>query len=265
MPLVEPVTIAALPANMTVSKSPRHSSSFAIVSRSKPPHICPIKAAELRSKQRVDAAVRRNAMYVLDNLKKSLEKVTGIGKPGTRAARNAVHKRKAHKAMFKDDGVIPNNPRLPFVHYRTPVDLSKSGDPAAVFEELFRSNGWSDAWRNGIYDYVHYHSSIHEVLGIARGQAKVRFGGSKGKTIDLRPGDVAILPAGTGHQRLSASDDLLVVGAYPSAGKYDECTGSAQERETALRSIPKVPLPAKDPVYGPGGPLRSAWRRSKRS
>ena len=134
-------------------------------------------------------------------------------------------------------------------------------DAAAVFEELFGRNGWGDSWRNGIYDYVHYHSRIHEVLGIARGHARVRFGGHKGRTFRLKAGDVVILPAGTGHQSLSASKNLLVVGAYPRTGQYDECKGSPAEHERALKSIPKVPLPTKDPVYGVDGPLLQLWDR----
>jgi hypothetical protein len=35
----------------------------------------------------------------------------------------------------QDDGVIPNNPKLPFVLYRSPVRLSVKFDPAAVFEK----------------------------------------------------------------------------------------------------------------------------------
>jgi uncharacterized protein YjlB len=69
-------------------------------------------------------------------------------------------------------------------------------DPTAVFEELFESNGWGDSWRDGIYDYAHYRSRIHEVLGIARGTGKVQFGGPKGRTLLLKADDVAILPAG---------------------------------------------------------------------
>ena len=50
------------------------------------------------------------------------------------------------------------------------VDLDERHDPAAVIEDLFGANGWRGTWRDGIYDYAHYHSRIHEVLGIARGR-----------------------------------------------------------------------------------------------
>ena len=190
---------------------------------------------------------------------KAFETVTGIGKPSVQAAEARVRVRKADATVFADDGAIPNNPRLPFILYRGAVDLSNCTDPAAVFEELFKSYGWGNSWRNGIYGFVHYHSSAHEVLGIARGSAKVRFGGDHGKVYDLAAGDVVVLPAGTGHQSLSACNDLLVVGAYPPGAQYDECRGSPQERARALQSIPKVPLPQTDPVYGAGGPLLEAW------
>ena len=200
-------------------------------------------------------------MYLKETLKKAVEIVTGTGRPSARALRQAVHERKAHKTTFRDDGKIPNNPKLPFIHYRSAVGVPSSGDSAATFEELFKRNGWGDSWRNGIYDYVHYHSSTHEVLGVARGAASVRFGGYHGKIFELHTGDVVILPAGTGHQCIRASKDLVVVGAYPRTGEYDECRGSPQEREHALKSIAKVPLPAKDPVYGGDGPLLDAWKR----
>jgi uncharacterized protein YjlB len=161
---------------------------------------------------------------------------------------------------FADDGSVPNNP-LPFLVYKSAVDLSGAKDPAAVFEKLFASNTWGDNWRNGIFDFVHYHSSIHEVLGIARGAAKVRFGGNGGEVLEVEAGDVAVLPAGTGHQKLSASSDLLVVGAYPPQGTYDLCRGGGAEHAKALVSIPQVPLPQTDPVFGANGPLVKLWKR----
>jgi len=124
---------------------------------------------------------------------------------------------------------------------------------------LFEQNGWGDSWHNGIYDYAHYHSQTHEVLGIARGRARVRFGGAKGRALRLKAGDVVILPAGTGHQRLGGTKDLLVVGAYPPKGKYDECRATPKEHERAQVAIRKVALPRKDPVFGREGPLLQLW------
>ena len=163
-------------------------------------------------------------------------------------------------ANFADDGVIPNNPALPLVLYRGGIDLAGSPDPEQLIEKAFAANGWGGLWRNGIYPYVHYHSMIHEAMGIARGHAKVRFGGEHGETIDIVAGDVVVLPAGTGHQRLSQSRDLLVIGAYPPNGKYNLCRGTKAERAHALAAIPSVPHPVTDPVFGPKGPLVALWR-----
>jgi uncharacterized protein YjlB len=203
-------------------------------------------------------------MYAKEVLKRTFERVTGIGRPTRRESRSNVRPRKPHTARFKDDGLIPNNPDLPFIRYRGAVALDDAADPAAVFETLFEAHGWGGAWRNGIYDYVHYHPRIHEVLGIARGHARVRFGGSKGKVVRLKAGDVAILPAGTGHEALSSSKDLLVVGAYPPQGRYEEYEGSEKEHDRALTMIPKVPIPRADPVYGARGPLRALWRKRRK-
>jgi uncharacterized protein YjlB len=200
-------------------------------------------------------------MGMLESLKEGVEKITGWRRPSPADLRSVVRRRKPNALRFKDDGVIPNNPKLPFIVYRSPVSLADNFDPAAVFEELFARNGWRDSWRNGIYDYVHYHSRTHEVLGVARGHARVRFGGKRGKELRLKAGDVAILPAGTGHQRLAGSKDLLVVGAYPPSGSYDECRASAAEHDRAVTTIPKVALPRKDPGYGQEGPLTRLWRR----
>lgn len=200
-------------------------------------------------------------MYLVETLKRTFEQVTGRGKPPKRELRKLVHERKPRTFQFEDDGLTPNNPDCPFVVYKRAVRLHHTDDPAAVFEDLFAANGWGDSWRNGIYDYLHYHSRIHEVLGIARGRARVRFGGDRGKELDLAAGDVAVLPAGTGHQRLMASEDFLVVGAYPPVGTYDECRGKPAEHAYAVKTIPRVALPKADPIYGKDGPLMCLWRR----
>lgn len=161
---------------------------------------------------------------------------------------------------FSDDGSVPNNPRLPMLIYAKAVRVGGADDSAALFENLFARNGWGQSWRNGIYPFVHYHSAIHEVLGIAAGRARVRFGGDSGIELEVTAGDAAVLPAGTGHQRLSASADLLVIGAYPPDGAYDLCRGSAEEHRRALVSIARVPLPRTDPLYGESGPLPRLWQ-----
>ena len=162
--------------------------------------------------------------------------------------------------VFTDDGLVPNNV-LPFLVYKGAVDVT-GAEPEAGIEQLFGANGWGDMWRNGIYDYPHYHATVHEVLGIARGHARVRFGGDHGKELDVAAGDVAILPAGTGHQRLSASPDLLVVGAYPPGPKMQVTRPTPENHAKALKSIPQVPLPQSDPVMGKDGPLMRLWKRS---
>jgi len=161
---------------------------------------------------------------------------------------------------FADDGSIPNNPALPFVLYRGGIDLAGSPDPEQVIEKAFAANGWGNIWRNGIYPYVHYHSMIHEAMGIARGRATVRFGGENGRELEVAPGDVVILPAGTGHQLITQTQELVVIGAYPPTGKYDLCRGSKAEHDKAVGSIPHVPAPPTDPVFGADGPLIALWR-----
>jgi len=163
--------------------------------------------------------------------------------------------------MFADDGTVPNNRELPFVVYRAAIEVAGQKDPAAAIERTFAHNGWGDAWRNGVYSFTHFHSMIHEVLGVARGRARVRFGGKGGQELDVEAGDVAVLPAGTGHQCLWASPDLMVIGAYPPSGKYDLCRGSKAEHARAVAAIPEVPTPATDPVFGRHGPLIRLWRR----
>jgi uncharacterized protein YjlB len=162
--------------------------------------------------------------------------------------------------LFNDDGKVPNNPALPVLIYKGAVETA--GGTAETIETLFARNGWGHGqWRNGIYPFVHYHSMIHEALAIAQGHAKVQLGGHQGEVFDLAAGDVAVLPAGTGHQRLSASDDLLVIGAYPPEGTYNLCRGdNPADRDKALVTIPKVPVPASDPVLGKDGGVPKLWR-----
>jgi uncharacterized protein YjlB len=158
---------------------------------------------------------------------------------------------------FADDGVVPNS-RLPLVVYRAAIPAG--GDRATACEDTFARHDSPDAWRNGIYAHHHYHSTAHEVLGIARGHATVRLGGENGQTVELGPGDVVVIPAGVAHKREAASGDLLVIGAYPQGQRPDLCRAEPGHRDGALANIGNVRLPASDPVTGEVGPLLTCWR-----
>ena len=162
--------------------------------------------------------------------------------------------------IFGDDGLVPNN-ALPLLVYKRALGLDDVS-PEATIEALFGSNGWGAMWRNGVYDYVHYHATVHEVLGVARGNAVVRFGGDSGTDVAIAAGDVAILPAGTGHQCLSASADFSVVGAYPPGPRVEITRPSPENHARALKTIPVVKVPESDPVMGTDGPLVRLWRKA---
>jgi uncharacterized protein YjlB len=203
-------------------------------------------------------------MGLLEDTKKLAGKLTGFGRPAARELVNLTRLRKPRTYRFKDDGIVPNHPRWPLVHYRGAVRLAHDLDPAAIFEELFERNGWGDAWRDSVFDYLHYHARIHEVMGVARGSAQVQFGGTAGRIVRLKAGDVIVLPAGTGHQCMGASEDFLVVGAYPATGTYDLCRPTRQNYAKAEKSVPKVPPPRRDPVYATDGELLALWRSRPR-
>ncbi|MBY0380330.1 MAG: hypothetical protein K2W78_00185 [Xanthobacteraceae bacterium] len=159
--------------------------------------------------------------------------------------------------FFEDDGLVPNS-RLPFLVYRQAIRIDPSHSEHTI-EGLFGAHGWGQMWRDGIYDYLHYHATVHEALAIARGHARVRFGGDHGQEFGLAAGDAVVLPAGTGHQCLSCSADFVVVGAYPPGPHMQITRPTKDNYRKALETIPKVALPQTDPLHGRNGPLVRLW------
>ncbi len=157
---------------------------------------------------------------------------------------------------FEPWSFVPNNPRLPALIYEGAFGPD-AADLTTLMENRFSENGWPPQWRDGIYDFDHYHSQGHEVLGIAAGHAKLMLGGDTGREIDVTTGNVVVLPAGTGHRRLSQSDDFLVIGAYPPGQ-----TGDIVREEATSAMIQRIAIlsfPPRDPVVGDDGPMLRLW------
>lgn len=157
--------------------------------------------------------------------------------------------------MLSPNGWVPNNPALPVLLYRRAVP---AGDPDEI-EETLRRNGWRPDWRDGVYPYHHYHSTAHEALACSSGDAELMLAGEDGRPMRIEAGDLLVLPAGTGHCRIRASDDFLLVGAYPQGQDWDVCRTEADS--ATLARIAAVPLPTGDPIDGPEGSLMQLWRK----
>jgi uncharacterized protein YjlB len=164
-----------------------------------------------------------------------------------------------HVFLLNDDGVFPNNEHLPAVLYEHCFQISNEDEAADHIERVLEENAWHHPWRNGIYDYHHFHSTAHEVLVCYSGRASVLLGGPDGTEVHFNQGDVLILPAGTAHKCEEATSDFKCIGAYPLDQMFDVCYGKIEERAKAHESILKVPLPLADPIYGTDGPLVFHW------
>lgn len=158
--------------------------------------------------------------------------------------------------MLEPRDWVPNNPRLPVLLYRRALQ-AHGGASAETAERLFAEAGWPPAWRASIFDYHHYHTNTHEALAIAAGSGRVILGGPGGAEMALEAGDVAVLPVGTGHKRIAADADFLVVGAYPPGCSPDLWTQAPDD--AARARMEALPVPEADPAEGAGGPLVSLW------
>ena len=166
--------------------------------------------------------------------------------------------------VIKKNGHFPNNETLPVLHYQDVLKLSGNAEHnEKIITGIFQTHSWNNSWVDGIYDYHHYHSNTHEVLGILSGSCSVMLGGDKGIRYNLSKGDVLIIPAGVSHKKISASEDFECVGAYPGDTMYDLKYGLPDELEEAEETISKVPTPETDPVYGLKGPLFDYWKISR--
>jgi uncharacterized protein YjlB len=152
--------------------------------------------------------------------------------------------------VFADDGKFPNS-LFPVIIYKNVFPKHKSG-MADEMEALFAEHNWTNSWRDGIYNYHHYHSTAHEVLGISGGMVKLHLGGEQGRVFSLEAGDVVVIPAGVAHKNVHDSG-LEVVGAYYEGRIWDVLKGEPGERPEADENIFALPAPELDPVFGSRG------------
>lgn len=152
--------------------------------------------------------------------------------------------------LLRENGWVPNNERLPVIVYRSVLE-GEGSDLAERFEALFEENGWPPDWRDSVFDYHHYHSTAHEALGVFAGRATLELGGPDGRQVEVAAGDVLMLPVGTGHRCVDASEDFQVVGAYPQGSSWDICREAPDD--AARARITALPDPRRDPVTGETG------------
>ncbi|MFW6309728.1 MAG: hypothetical protein ACOC1D_01385, partial [Prolixibacteraceae bacterium] len=153
---------------------------------------------------------------------------------------------------LSENGSFPNNPELPVLLYKNVFEFDE-GDPASTIEKIFAENNWGSSWRNGIFNYHHYHTTAHEALGVYSGWAEVQLGGPGKDPVRIEKGDLVVLPAGTSHKKLDSGDGFAVVGAYPDSQNYDMNYGKQGELEKARENIVNVSMPDNDPVFGKDG------------
>jgi len=151
---------------------------------------------------------------------------------------------------------VPNNPDHPAVIARDA--LGGAHDDRAV-RGLLERNGWGGTWTSTVFDFHHFHPDAFETLAVASGSATLMLGGPQGETVEVRAGDVMILPPGFGHRRLAMRDGFQICGAYPPAQEnYTIVRGSSGYDDGMLRQIAGVAKPRTDPVWGAGGALLKA-------
>ena len=159
--------------------------------------------------------------------------------------------------QLNENGNFPNNTTLPVLLYKNV--FTNKVTPETI-ESSFAKNNWGGSWRNGVYNFQHYHSTAHEAWGVYSGWAEVQLGGDGSDVVRIEKGDLVILPAGTAHKRIDSGAGFAVVGAYPDGQQWDMNYGKKDEAAKARPNISKVALPTTDPVFGKNGKIFEYWK-----
>lgn len=161
------------------------------------------------------------------------------------------------KQTFGPSGGIPNS-RLPAVIYRDVLPAGAREGRAAC--ALLSGNGWGGNWLYGVYSFWHFHTKGHEVLACVAGRARLGLGGEDGIEVEVRQGDVCVLPAGVGHRCLDCSADFQMAGGYPPGQEGDVVRPGDRDLNDVREAIAAVPLPTTDPLTGGDGGVARLWQ-----
>ncbi|OCT48891.1 hypothetical protein CLCR_05121 [Cladophialophora carrionii] len=174
----------------------------------------------------------------------------------------------------------------PVLIYRDCLPLPLSEEKTTAFLE---SHAWEKKGVWGHIAYKHFHPNTHECYasyqsarpvryeepsdtdelraGVFQGESTILVGcgtndTSGGQEIEVRAGDVIVLPAGTGHCSLQSSPDYRYIGVYPEGSpKWRSELGKQAVGNKFAEEIRSVVVPPQDPVNGPEGPLLDLWKR----
>ncbi len=160
--------------------------------------------------------------------------------------------------LLADTGKFPNS-HLPVLQYHGVVKVPHLFAAAKIIM-LFKRNGWSNNWRDGIYTYAHYLSNTHEAMAVIRGTTRLQLGGNDSNSIIIKKGDLVIIPAGVAHKNMGAEKDVVCIGGYPGGSNFDINTGEPGERPATDAKIAAVPLPLNGPLHG-GRELFDIWSK----
>ena len=149
------------------------------------------------------------------------------------------------------------------------------------FSSLKLNDNSRSQWRYSMYHEAHYHSTTHEGLGVFRGSARLRFGVSDDDNpndaieLNVKVGDVIVIPAGVVHCAVQESGGFCMVGSYPEvsagsafklngqgAARWDTCYSDDINVRAHQEKIAEIATPDMDPIGGKDGPLKVYWKQT---
>lgn len=155
---------------------------------------------------------------------------------------------------------FPNN-AYPVLYFENVLsEVLEEDYTAEEVLKLFELNGYTNGWVNGIMERHHFHSNAHEALACTNGEVRVQLGGPHGEMVTFRKGDVVLLPAGTSHKKLDATENFEIVGAYPTSDpEHDFQYGDTDSYDEIKERISLVDKPETDPVTGSPANIETYW------